>query len=487
MSRMPKEIWDGIKKGLPEVPTTDKSSKPIPELLRVIEMCLDDRVEFFDEAVKLAKFVYDSNPCLELKNWYSSVCFDAKKWEEAYNISIELMRDVPCQGTFFNASKAAYKFAKLDEAEHFIKTAIMLEPENKTQLMDLAVCVVSSGRFDEGFDILNSIPKESLDERDRVALDFNRGWHEIRKGNFIKGMKLVHEGRKIKVWGNNTFEYPKPLWDGTTYPGKTILIVGEGGIGDEIINARFSKIIKDRGMNCVMSSVHKNTSMLSRINTLDKVVDLKQVTDKNHPEYFIDYDYWIPCMDIVSALNIDINEIPTDPYITPLTEYVDKWSKIIPNNNKLKVGFRWAGNSLYELELYRTVPVEKYIKLSERYDFDAYSLQRDDGVEQLPSNSKIIPLHDQLGNLEDAIGAIANLDLVITSCTSIAHLASAMGKETWVMTPILPYYIWTTPGDTSKWYNNTRLYRQTKWNSWSAAFDLLEPDFKNKVDSWNLK
>jgi len=152
MSRMPKEIWDGIKKGLPEVPTTDKSSKPIPELLRVIEMCLDDRVEFFDEAVKLAKFVYDSNPCLELKNWYSSVCFDAKKWEEAYNISIELMRDVPCQGTFFNASKAAYKFAKLDEAEHFIKTAIMLEPENKTQLMDLAVCVVSSGRFDEGFD-----------------------------------------------------------------------------------------------------------------------------------------------------------------------------------------------------------------------------------------------------------------------------------------------------------------------------------------------
>jgi hypothetical protein len=485
MSRMPEGLWNDIKRGLPEVPTKERHAKPIPELLRVIEMCLDERVEYFDEAVKFAKFVYDSNPCLELKNWYSSVCYDAKKWELAYNCSVELMREAPCQGTFFNASKAAYKYCRLDEAEQYIRTAIALEPENKSQLMDLAVCIVSAGKFDEGFEILKNIPKESLDERDKVAVDFNRGWHEIRKGNFKEGMQLVHLGRKIKVWGNNEFVYPSPKWDGKTYPGKTILVVGEGGIGDEIINARFSEIIQKRGMKCVMSSVHKNTSMLSRIKTIDKVVDMKQLTDLKHPEYFKDYDYWVPCMDVVPLLGIDLDEVPSAPYITPLPEYVEKWSKIIPNNGKLRVGFRWAGNALYELELYRTVPVQKYIELTEKYDFDAYSLQRDAGVEHLPDSHKFVTLDDKLESLEDALGAIANLDLVITSCTSIAHMAAAMGKETWVMTPILPYYIWTSPGNTSEWYDTVKLYRQDKWNSWDKAFENLDPDFKNKVDTWN--
>jgi hypothetical protein len=64
-------------------------------------------------------------------------------------------------------------------------------------------------------------------------------------------------------------------------------------------------------------------------------------------------------------------------------------------------------------------------------------------------------------------------------------MAAAMGKETWVMTPILPYYIWTSPGNTSEWYDTVKLYRQDKWNSWDKAFENLDPDFKNKVDTWN--
>ena len=486
MSRMPEEVWSTIKEGLPEVPTKEKHMKPIPEILRVIEMCLDERVEYFDIAVKLAKFVYDSNPVGPVKNWYGSVCYDAKNWKESYEVTIDMMREYPCEGTFFNAAKGAYKYGKLDEAENFIKTAIALEPKDKSKLMDLAVYVVSSGRFDEGFDILNSIPINELESKDATALDFNKGWHEIRRGNFKKGMKLIQLGRTIKIWGSNTLVYPKPKWDGTTHPGKTILIVGEGGIGDEIINARFSEIIKKRGMNCVMSTVHKNVSMLSRIKSIDKVIEHKRVADNTDKEYFTDYDYWLPCMDLVSILDIDLDEVPSTPYITPLPEYVDKWSKIIPNNGKLRVGFRWSGNKLYELELYRTVPVSEYVRLSEQYDFDAYSLQRDDGVEDLPK-CKIVPLHDQLETLEDTLGAIANLDLVITSCTSISHLAAAMGKETWVLTPILPYYIWTSPGNTSSWYECVKLYRQEKWNDWCRAFEKLEPDFKDKVETCNRK
>jgi ADP-heptose:LPS heptosyltransferase len=79
---------------------------------------------------------------------------------------------------------------------------------------------------------------------------------------------------------------------------------------------------------------------------------------------------------------------------------------------------------------------------------------------------------------EDTAGIIANLRLVITSCTAVAHLAGAMGVPTWVVVPILPYYTWALPGEKSPWYGSVTLFRQEKFGCWEAPFAKIKERLK---------
>jgi hypothetical protein len=73
---------------------------------------------------------------------------------------------------------------------------------------------------------------------------------------------------------------------------------------------------------------------------------------------------------------------------------------------------------------------------------------------------------------------ISKCELVITSCTSIAHLAAAMGIETWIIVPILPYYLWALPGNTSPYYDSVTLFRQEKYGDWSAPFEKIKENLQ---------
>jgi ADP-heptose:LPS heptosyltransferase len=82
---------------------------------------------------------------------------------------------------------------------------------------------------------------------------------------------------------------------------------------------------------------------------------------------------------------------------------------------------------------------------------------------------------------QDTCSAIQNLDLVISSCTSIAHLASAMGKPTWVIVPVLPYHIWAYGDEHSPWYQkSTKVFRQEKFGEWNKTFIKLESELVTK-------
>jgi len=76
---------------------------------------------------------------------------------------------------------------------------------------------------------------------------------------------------------------------------------------------------------------------------------------------------------------------------------------------------------------------------------------------------------------DDTLGLLEKLDIVITSCTSIAHAAAAMGKKVFIIVPITAYYTWASTNDTSTiWYGeNTKILRQVKHKSWKEPLDQL--------------
>lgn len=465
------EIWQSITAGLPKTPSPSETI-PLPEILRVMEYCLDNRVEKFNAAIDLLDCIAPLRNDIEFLNFKAMVEFVAKKYNRCLQTSEQILNHHKDTNTYFNAGRAAYKANQLEKSLEYLTKSLELDPENVSVLLDYAVTICTMGDFDGSLDIINNIDKSKYSERDQKVTDFNKGWHTIRKGDFKKGMALLNIGRDLKLLGTHSDKYDQPEWDGTTYEGKTILIVGEGGIGDEVINARFSKIIKERGMKCIMSTVHNNQSMLSSVRMIDKVIDNKDIRKEK-------WDYWVPCMSLPYKLGIDSNEIPNEPYLFAKPGYVVKWKNRIKSDKKLNIGIRWMGNPLYELELARTIPVEYFDELS-KYDVQLWSLQKDDGVPfRLPTNT--IDLASGFENWDDTMGAIMNMDLVITSCTSVAHVAAALGKPTWVVMPLLPYYTWADMKKESYWYKNVSCYRQRVWQDWSAPFDELKKDLEHEI------
>jgi len=462
-------LWETISEGLPQTPSP-VNTLPLPEILKVIRYCLHDRVEDYDTAMLLLDHIKHLRNDTEFLNWKAMVEYEAKKYILSYQTSKLILDYLKNENTLFNAGRAAYKANKLDESELFLRQAMELNPKDSSIILDYAVTICTMGNFDQAFDIINSIDTKNLDLTHSKIVEFNKGWHFIRNNNFKKGIELLHIGREINIWGSHSRKYHKPKWDGSTLPNSTILIVGEGGIGDEVINARFSKIIAQRGMKAVMSTVHNNVSMLSSVSSLSKVFNHTEIDNEQ-------WDFWVPCMDLPYFLKIDSSEIPSNPYLSVSSNFVEKWKSKIHTLKKLKVGIRWSGNPRYELELARSIPVHLFEQLSD-LDIQMFSLQKNDGTDNFFIPKNTIDIAPYLHTWEDTMGAMMNMDLIITSCTSVAHVAGALGRNTWVVTPLLPYYTWADMKKESCWYDSVNIYRQKVWKQWDEPFSQLKLDLE---------
>lgn len=469
------ELWQSISAGLPKTPSP-KDVIPLPEILRVMEYALDDRVEKYELAIQLVDSISHMRTDIEFLNFKAMVEFLAKKYVRATETSEQILQTTENCNTYFNAGRAAYKANQIEKSLEYFDKALSYEPENVSVMLDRAVTICTMGEFDRAFDLICNIDKTKYDHRNQIVVEFNKGWHYIRKGDFKKGVELLNMGRELKLLGTHTGRYDRPEWDGKTREGKTILIIGEGGIGDEVINARFAKTIKERGMKAIMSTVHKNQTMLESVPEIIKVIDVSEIKTNR------EWDYWVPCMSLPYKLGIDANEIPNLPYIGVGPKYIDKWSKIVKSDKKLNIGVRWMGNPLYELELARTIPVEFFDELS-KLDVQLFSIQKDDGIKNLRIPHNSIDIAPDLKSWEDTMGAMMNMDLIITSCTSVAHVAAALGKPTWVVMPLLPYYTWADMKKESYWYKSVTCYRQKVWKDWSAPCEEVKNDLVKLLES----
>lgn len=307
---------------------------------------------------------------------------------------------------------------------------------------------------------------------------FNRGWFIINDGDYQAGCQLLEHGRYLNVYGSPPLYTKAPIFNPEVHDikGKSIIVSLEGGYGDEIIHARFATSFKQLGAkNVYIAAAPELVSVFERIPGVDKVI-LRNQTDT------VQHDFWVPGFSAGWIAGHTFENFPSDPYLTPKFESIEVWKSMI-NSDKIKVGIRWAGNPKFEHQQFRRFPENFITNLSKYPELQLYSLQRDHNLVPLPEN--VTDLQYLLLSWEDTMAAIANLDIVITSCTSIAHLSAAMGKETWVIVPVLPYHTWT-PGapesNTSPYYKCARLFRQKDAKTWNGCFQELYAALEEKFN-----
>lgn len=355
--------------------------------------------------------------------------------------------------------------------------------------IDKELKLMLDGKFDEAraiSDRLQELGSENIPDIEGktgnseiwVRHSFNRGWFLINDGDYQQGCQLLESGRFINVYGSGPLKTNAPIYNPQEHKiqGKSIIISLEGGYGDEIIHARFAQSFKNLGADRVyLAAAPELVSVCERIPGVDGVILRNQ-------SHLIAHDYWVPGFSAGWVAGHTFENFPNARYIFPKPESSTIWKSLI-SSEKIKVGIRWAGSPKFEHQQFRRFP-PKFLTDLVKYDgVQLYSLQRDQNLLDLPEG--IVDLQHLMISWEDTIAAIDNLDLVVTSCTSIAHIAAAMGKETWVIVPILPYHTWT-PGapasTTSPYYTTVRLFRQQQPDSWNDTFQQLYQAFEEKFN-----
>lgn len=338
-------------------------------------------------------------------------------------------------------------------------------------LIDQQLNLMIRGRFEEAWSISQKLEEEMPDN---LRHKFNRGWFLINQGKFQEGFQMLEAGRFLNVYGGGRLPTDKPIWRQEDLTGKTVILNMEGGYGDNIIYARFATEVHKLGGTAIICCDRELHCLFNTIPGISKCITLGELAATRH-------DYWIPGFSCSWLFGYDSHNMPNEPFISANPHSVELWKQII-KSDKPKVGIRWSGNPKFEHQQFRIFPPENIINFR-KYDVQLYSLQRDNDVRELPED--VVDLQHLLISWADTAAVIQNLDLVLTSCTSIAHLSAAMGKPTWVITPILPYHVWAYGGDHSPWYQKTtRVFRQKTFGEWDDAFAEIEAEF---VKYFNLK
>jgi len=365
--------------------------------------------------------------------------------------TIKQMLDVA--GTIENAEKLARKMIQ----------------ENPNYYMDLYLILSTQGKFKEAETVLNQVVEEP------IRSFYNRGYLEMMKGDLLSGFVMMNYGRHERLW-NCPFQPNDALklWRGNhqNLKDKHLLFICEAGFGDQIIFVRFVKQFIQKGALVTIACARELMDVFDEISDVHRIVPLEKDIIES-----INYDYWTPAMYAPVSLQINFNNLESKPYLKAKQQYIDKFKKIINKSNKLKIGIRWLGQEGDDY-ITRVFPEQLMFDAVNQSQFELYSLQKDINNRSSKAPEFIVDLESHLKTWNDTMGAIANLDLVITSCTSIAHISAAMGKETWVIVPVLPYYIWCFSKDkerkTSPWYDNIKLFRQSKFGVWSDVFDNIK-------------
>lgn len=314
--------------------------------------------------------------------------------------------------------------------------------------------------------ILREMIQEDLPLEVKQRVLFNLGTYDLYKGEFKKGLKgCILRGKEIGIWKD--IQMPFEKWLGNTIKDANIIIVAEGGIGDELINFRFMKHFIDRGMNPIWLTSRKDIASIIRRSGYKVISNINEL-DKSEKYY------WTTSIPLPVFLDLSENDLWYGNYITATEESINKF-KYLENS----IGIKCSGNPYYDHELHRSVPLnimQEYLPLDKNW----VSLHID---EELQHDKVESVLMKGIHSFEDTLGLIHNLDYIITSCTSVAHAAAAMGKEVYIIVPITAYYTWSSNQDTSSiWYgSNVKVLRQTKTNCWKEPLEQLKELILNRI------
>ncbi len=379
---------------------------------------------------------------------------------EAYRRALRAKPDYP--EVLNNLGNALKEADRLEEAAARLERAVALRPGFAEALNNLGVVLKELNRNDESIRAYRAalaVAPGLADARFGLSLLL------LLKGEYLEGWQ-AYEAR----WNSIEFpavhrKLPEPLWDGESFPGRTLLLHFEQGYGDSLQLLRYVPLAAGRGGRIVLEVQRPLLRLAARFG------DVAQVIANGDPRP--PYDLQCPLLSLPFAFRTTLDNIPARlPYLHADPRLVEEWRGRLGGGGALKVGLVWAGNPRQKSEPKRGIGLEPCLPLLRVDGVRWYSLQAGkraaDAARLAPG--ALTDLSPQLSDFAETAAAIANLDLVVTTDTAVAHLSGALARPTWVMLRWSPDWRWHLGRDDNPWYPGCmRLFRQPRRDDWPAV------------------
>ena len=377
-----------------------------------------------------------------------------------------------------NLGNAYNDLGKFNEAEISLLKAIELQPELAEAYNNLANTLIAFGKYNEAEQYLYKAVQIKKDYADAY---FNLSFLQLHRGDYDLGLKNYEFRFKKK---NPVYLHGEPK---TTRMDQQILssedkvlIVSEQGLGDTIQYMRYIPCLKDLGLNVSFCAHPKLHSLIRVSNIISNPIAPDQINMVSEAK-------WIPLLSLPKYLEVSpSNPIVDKTYIYTTVELENKWRNIFSKERRPIIGINWQGNPSTETQSLkgRSIPLEFFSKLGEKTNLNFVSLQKGFGSEQLETcsfNKKFISCQDKVEAIWDFVeiaAIISNCDLIITSDTSVAHLAGGMGKKTWLLLHYLPDWRWGLNSNRTFWYPSMKLFRQSERDNWIEVMERVSLELK---------
>jgi tetratricopeptide (TPR) repeat protein len=464
-----------------------------------------------DEAIASFRSAIDLQPEFpEAHNSLGHVLRDQGKLDEAvarYRAAIELRPDFAEAHT--GLADALQQQENLEEAIASYRRALDLKPDYPDALNGLGAAVRELGQLEQAVacfrtavdlrpdfpeahvNLGNALLQQDTPERTHNAVAcFRRALHfrmDYPDGHLSLAMALLSQGNMAEGWEEHEWrwktpqmrmarqDFPQPQWHGEPAEGRTLLITAEGGFGDTLQFCRYAPLAAARGLRVIMVVPTPLVRLLTGLQGVDRVIA--------HNEPLPEFDLQCPMLSLPLALGTNLETVPgASPYLHADKALVAVWRERLAamTNQDPRVGLVWAGNPRAHsprrlaVDRRRSLAPEKLKHLFAVTRLHFFSLQKDGPL--APEGTRMTNLMDEIGDFADTAALIANLELIISVDTAVAHLAAALGKPVWLLDRFDPCWRWLSGRRDSPWYPTLRLYRQPHPGDWDAVLAEVARD-----------
>jgi len=338
------------------------------------------------------------------------------------------VQDYTSTSAFNNYGNVLREMGFPDRAQPFLEHAIRIDPANETARFNLAVCLLLQGNYQQGW--------PAYEER----------WNFEHLKDALPRL-------------------PQPRWTGEDLVEKTILVIGEQGLGDTVQFLRFVENLQQKGASVVLVVDPAVVSLCAGRSQL-KVVAFGDTLPA--------YDYWTPIMSIPGVLGITLDQLASPlNYLSADPQLISQWQQRMGLRRRMRVGFSWAGRRDTWIHQHKSVPfqhVAELIRYNPNYEWINLQIDATDEESQVLQELGCATYPGTISCVADSAALIACMDVVVSVDTLISHLAAALGKPTWIM---LNHYgtdwRWLLNRANSPWYPTAKLFRQPTIGNWGPV------------------